>query len=195
MLPSLLSSHAPTCDLASLTIRTHVCSIAYKRNSLKDALTLLSTIEEIFSRHREKIEAPESAVLKEEAECYYTHACISTETGDFHLSLVNFQKASEIVEKLCGMVHGASKAWLDDMRFATTGGTANSLNGLGRYEESEKAYEDALAICTDEFSIYQINYRRNQWAAGKLLDAEHGLREFLQRKADACGIDDTQDFL
>lgn len=82
------------------------------------------------------------------------------------------------------------------IEFALAGGIANSLHGLGRNDESEVEYENCLKLKDENeaFSIYEVNLCRCQWSNGKLEGASTGLEDFIRRREEKFGLDDTEDF-
>jgi tetratricopeptide (TPR) repeat protein len=114
--------------------------------------------------------------------------------ADFADSLAYFQKGMKLSERLY-TIKPDNNFWFMDMRYALLGGIANSLNGLGRNEEAEVKYGECLKLNTvDEFAIYEVNLRRCQWAMGKLEEASDGLLDFLRRRAERYGVDDTDSY-
>ena len=97
----------------------------------------------ILNKTRQQIDATEEDIVREEIDCCYALGCIYTETADFDRSLASFQKGWDLSNNLSPTTEMSnnSHAWqVEEMRHALCGGIANSLNGLGRNEESEKKF-------------------------------------------------------
>lgn len=77
------------------------------------------------------------------------------------------------------------------------GGIANSLNGLGRDQEAEIIFQKALNLrpALRKWPAYEINIARCMIAQNKLEEAEKRLLDFIKRRAEEFGIDDTDDYL
>ena len=167
--------------------------LAYKRNSFNLGFELLATAEKILSEGTPLHPKGSRRIqLMETVELYYSHACISTETGDFHKSLLYFQKGldhhAQLVEQ--------ESVEIPYMKTSLVGGIANSLNGLGQDDKAEKEYVKCIGMLQpDEESPYRINICRCQWSSGQLEKASKGLEIVLARREDKFKPDDTQDYL
>lgn len=130
----------------------------------------------------------------ETIELKYVHACIATEFGDFETSHAKFASALECYKDTVNRGINQSPR----PRLCTLyGGIGNSLNGLGRQEESEKAFRECLKLNPPniEFSVYEVNICRCLWSQRKLDDASEGLERFLARRAAKYGPEDTVDYM
>lgn len=127
-------------------------------------------------------------------ELEYVYACIATELGDFETSYAKFASALEYYEKSVKKgINQSSKS----RQCTLYGGIGNSLNGLGRQSESEKAFRKCLKLNPPdiEFSVYEINICRCLWSQGMLKEASEGLEKFLERRTKKYGAEDTVDYL
>jgi hypothetical protein len=145
-----------------------------------------------LSEQRPSIKGSDEGLLREEIELYYSRACIETEIGHFDASLKYFRRGHEAYQRL-GLMNARQPS---RMEYALVGGIANSLNGLGRNDESEVEYENCLKLKDENqaFSIYEVNLCRCQWSNGKLDEASTGLENFIRRREEKFGIDDTENF-
>ena len=128
----------------------------------------------------------------EAVELHYTHACIATELPDFTMALKHFEKAKQHYDEMIN-----SGLALDGYEYVLWGGIANSLNGLGRDEEAEPNYRKALELkpATRKWSSYEVNLARCLFAQGKLDEAKTRLEDFLKRRTEVFGENDTEDYL
>jgi hypothetical protein len=133
----------------------------------------------------------EADIRFEFVELHYAHACIGTEIPDFTMSLDHFQKAQKYYKEMTSLGFPKTNG------HALLGGIANSLNGLGRDEEAEPLFLQAIAQkpAKQKFSAYEVNVSRCMMVQGKLKEASDRLLDFIRRREEAFGPDDKQDYL
>ncbi|KAF1955680.1 TPR-like protein [Byssothecium circinans] len=125
---------------------------------------------------------------------HYTHACITTEIGDFKHSLHHFERAKSCHDQLTAQRHpGLTQMELRNY----VGGIANSLNGLGRNNEAEGFYLESLKLGTpdDIDSPYEVNICRCRWAAGRFKEAGDRLCELIELREKTYGKNDTRNYI
>lgn len=137
------------------------------------------------------LEDHDEQFVTQKVEVCYARACIETEKGDFTLSLKYFRDGYDAWQQLDEM----GRAKETGMDFPLVGGIANSLNGLGRNEESVLYFNQCLAMSKDKYSIYEVNRARCKWHQGDLKGASEDLEDFLERREKEFGVDDTNNFL
>lgn len=136
-------------------------------------------------------------------ELNYNHACIATELGDFRTSLEKFQAALDVFQRIEN-IRGPQTTEMEGQwkirEQSLYGGIANSLDGLGKYEEAEVKYRQCLAIKTedDELSPYEVNICRCMLfenTVEKTEKAANLLLDFLERYRAKYGQDESRDYL
>jgi tetratricopeptide (TPR) repeat protein len=125
---------------------------------------------------------------------HYQHGAIQTELGDWQASYDCFTSAlkcrAEAVEK---GYQGLPR------EFVMHGGVGNACNGLGRHVEAERYYQKALDLQPDNvpFEVYEVNICLSLLAQGqhRYAEASRRCQEFVMRREEWYGQDDTVDFM
>ena len=163
---------------------------------MNTGLKLLRTAESLLEDpdQRVKLNGSNESHLLHSIEVHSCHAAIATEAGDFNMSLEHFQKGLDIFNQALSMgyVH------VDDApHHILLGGIGNSLNGLGRNIEAEKAFLKCLnnKVSRTKFTPHEINICRTLLAQHKLQEAERRLQEVINRRRQKFGPDDAQSYL
>ncbi|KAM5452137.1 hypothetical protein MaudCBS49596_003491 [Microsporum audouinii] len=127
----------------------------------------------------------------------HNHACITTELGDFSLSLELFQKEQAIYLDAVANGFQSPPGSGADWRISFLGGIANSYQGLGNQIEAELYYKQCLELGkkNDIHSPYEVNLCRSQWARGALAEASARLEELIALREAEYGLEDTEDFI
>lgn len=183
----------PLCFLELLWKGGWLC---YRRGLLTAAMEFVRVGENILNylNGGQGFQVDEAHLAYETIELKYVHACIATEFGDFETSYAEFSSALECYKDTVKRSINRSPR---PRQCTLYGGIGNSLNGMGRQKEAEKAYRKCLKLNPPdvEFPVYEINICRCLWAQGKLNDASKRLKKFLVRRATKYGPEDTVDYL
>ncbi|EFR04153.1 SesB protein [Nannizzia gypsea CBS 118893] len=189
----------PTHYIILLSYSSWLC---YSTGFLEDGLAHIKSADRILEtlkRNSENLGSSQDShdVTVALLDICHNHACITTELGDFSLSLELFQKEQAIYIDAVANGFQSPPGSGADWRISILGGIANSYQGLGNQIEAELYYKQCLELGekNDIHSPYEVNICRSQWARGALVEASARLEELIALREAEYGPEDTEDFI